>query len=152
MTNFYLTKERLSELKTELENLKTVKRQEIADLLRQAKDYGDLSENSAYTEAREAQNTLETKIAELEDLIKNAVIIDKKENAGVVVVGSVVTVEKEGQKIKYQIVGSDEANPTAGKISNDSPLGKAFLGHVLGDKILVTVPVGTASYVIVSIE
>jgi transcription elongation factor GreA len=63
-----------------------------------------------------------------------------------------VTVEKEGQKIKYQIVGSDEANPTAGKISNDSPLGKAFLGHVLGDKILVTVPVGTASYVIVSIE
>lgn len=152
MSNFYLTKERLDELKHELEHLKTAGRQEVADMLRQAKDFGDLSENSAYTEAREAQTQVETKIAELEDMVKNATIIDTKGAHTSVMVGSTVTVRKDKKEVVYQIVGSDEANPSQGKISNESPLGKAFLGHVVGDSVSVTTPTATTTYHIVAIK
>lgn len=152
MSPVYVTKEKLEDLKKELTELKTVKRQEVADMLRQAKDYGDLSENSAYTEAREAQNQLEMKISELEEMVKNAQIISQQEGGQYVVVGSTLTVKKDGKQYTYTIVGSEEADPVSGKISNESPLGKAFLGHAVGDEVIAHIPTGQVAYKIVDIH
>jgi transcription elongation factor GreA len=152
MSPVYVTKEKLEDLKKELTELKTVKRQEVADMLRQAKDYGDLSENSAYTEAREAQNQLEMKISELEEMVKNAQIISQQEGGQYVVVGSTLTVKKDGKQYTYTIVGSEEADPISGKISNESPLGKAFLGHAIDDEVIAHIPTGQVAYKIVDIH
>ncbi len=152
MTSVYVSKEKLENLKKELETLKTVKRQEVAEMLRQAKDYGDLSENSAYTEAREAQNQLEMKIVELEEMVKNAQIITENSGGQFVSVGSTVTVKRDGKQYTYTIVGSEEADPVNGKISNESPLGKAFLGHAAGDDVVAHIPSGEAEFKIVSIK
>ncbi len=148
----YVTKEKLESLKNELETLKTTKRQEVAEMLRQAKDYGDLSENSAYTEAREAQNQLEIKIVELEEMIKNAEVITQSSGGDFVSVGSTITVKKDGKEFTYTIVGSEEADPTAGKISNESPLGKAFLGHAVGDEVVAHIPAGSVKYTITRLK
>lgn len=152
MSPVYVTKEKLEDLKKELTELKTVKRQEVADMLRQAKDYGDLSENSAYTEAREAQNQLEMKISELEEMVKNAQIISQQEGGQYVVVGSTLTLKKDGKQYTYTIVGSEEADPISGKISNESPLGKAFLGHAIDDEVIAHIPTGQVAYKIVDIH
>ena len=152
MEAYYVTKERLEELKAELEFLKTKKRQEVGERLRQAKEFGDLSENFEYTEARDEQSRLEARIFEFEDTIKNAVIISKKVS-DVVTVGCMVTIKKkDGKSVTYEIVGSDEAKPEQGKISNESPLGRAFLGHKVGDTITVSTPAGDVSYQITKIE
>jgi transcription elongation factor GreA len=151
MSKQYLTKERLEEFKIELEELKNNKRNEVAQRLKQAKEYGDLSENSEYAEAREEQANVETHIFELEDLLKSAVIIEKTETNGVVQVGSVVTIKKGDKTSVYTIVGMYEAKPEEGKISDESPLGKAFLKHKAGDKIPVTTPAGLVTYEIVKI-
>lgn len=148
----YVTKEKLESLKNELETLKTTKRQEVAEMLRQAKDYGDLSENSAYTEAREAQNQLEMKIVELEEMIKSAEVITQSSGGDFVSVGSTITVKKDGKEFTYTIVGSEEADPTAGKISNESPLGKAFLGHAVGDEVVAHIPAGAVKYTITRLK
>lgn len=152
MDQYYVTKERLEELKEELHTLKSEKRLEVADRLKRAKEYGDLSENSEYTEAREEQSWVETRIFELDELLKKAVIIKKSAGSDEVEVGSTITVRKDGQNSRYMIVGSNEAKPEEGKISNESPLGRAFLKHKVGDKIQVKVPSGEVTYQITKIE
>jgi len=152
MSKQYLTKERLEEFKTELDELKNKRRNDVAQRLRQAKEYGDLSENSEYAEARDEQANVETRIFELEDLLKSAVVIEKTEDNGVIQIGSVVTIKKGDKTSVYAIVGKHEAKPEEGKISDESPLGKAFLKHKVGDKISVTTPAGVVSYEILKIE
>lgn len=151
MSKQYVTKERLEAFKMELEELKGRRRNEVAQRLKQAKEYGDLSENSEYAEAREEQANVETRIFELEDLLKDAVIIEKTEDNGVVQVGSVITIKKGDKTSVYTIVGKYEAKPEEGKISDESPLGKAFLHHKVGDKISVTTPAGVMTYEILKI-
>jgi|SRR6185437_11723309 len=152
MSKQYLTKERLEEFKVELDELKNKRRNEVAQRLKQAKEYGDLSENSEYAEAREEQANVETRIFELEDLMKSAVIIEKHEVDGTVEVGSIVTLKKGEKNITYTIVGIYDAKPEEGKISDESPLGKAFLGRKVGEKIPVTTPGGVVNYEILKVE
>ena len=148
---YYLTAERLEELKNELNELKTVKRAEVAERLKRAKELGDLSENAEYMEAREEQNQVETRVVELEDMIKNASII-KQTGGNKVHIGSTVELERNGQKMVFVIVGLHEADPSAGKISNESPLGKSFLEKKAGDVVKVKTPAGEASYKILSVK
>jgi transcription elongation factor GreA len=152
MDNYYVSPERLVELKQELENLKTKKRMEVAEHLKRAKEYGDLSENSEYAEAREEQAAVEMRIIELEELLKNATLIKKVTGAKQVHVGSHITVKRGSETIEYMIVGSSESDPVGGKISNESPLGKAFLDHEIGDDIVVVTPGGKATYTLMKIE
>lgn len=152
MSKQYVTKERLEEFKAELEQLKSAKRQEVANRLKQAKEYGDLSENSEYAEAREEQANVETRISELEDLLKNAVLITMSEGGETVQVGSTIIVKKGDKSFTYTIVGSYEAKPEEGKISDESPLGKAFLKKKAGDSVSVNTPAGAMAYEIVKIE
>jgi len=155
MMKQYLTKEKLAELKKELVELKSVKRLEIAEKLKRAKELGDLSENSEYFEAREEQGQLEGRIFELEDMLKDVELIEKT-NApagGTIKVGSTIEVSKGGQNTKFFIVGSNEAKPEDGFISNESPLGKAFLGKKGGDTVLAQLPNGKkAEYKILSVS
>lgn len=150
----YLTKERLEELKEELADLKTRRRIEVGDRLKKAKELGDLSENSEYFEAREEQAQVETRIGELEDMVKSAEIIAKEHSLNLVSIGATIEVEKgqDGQRRKFTIVGSNETKPEAGFISNESPLGTAFLGKKVGDKVAVTAPGGKSEYTILNIE
>ncbi len=153
MDQYYLTPERLEELKTELNELKTVKRIEVSERLKRAKELGDLSENSEYFEAREEQSQVESKIFELEEMIKNASVIEKPiGDRKTVQIGSSIEVSRDGQKTKFTIVGSNEARPEAGLISNESPLGKAFLGQEAGKIVKVKTPKGEAAYKILSVE
>jgi transcription elongation factor GreA len=150
--DYYVTPERLEELKIELENLKTTKRIEVAKRLKRAKELGDLSENSEYIEAREEQALVERRIYEVEGMIKNAVLITKPAKDTVTVqIGSTIEVEREGNKHTFTIVGSSETKPEAGLISNESPLGKAFLGREAGEQVKVRIPKGEATYTIVKI-
>lgn len=152
LMQYYVTAQRLDELKRELHRLKTDVRREIADRLKQAKEYGDLSENSEYAEARERQQQVEMRIAELGEIIKNAVVIRKKDS-GDVEVGSRVTVRDGIERtLTFEIVGSNEADPEAGKISNESPLGRMFLGRKVGEHVTVQTPRGEAVYYIVKVE
>src|SRR5271170_1372552 len=151
MPKQYLTKERLEELKAELDALKNTKRNEVAQRLKTAKEYGDLSENSEYVEAREEQANVESRIFELEELMKEAVMIKTGEGGDIVGVGSVVTVKKGEKSATYTIVGSYEAKPEEGRISDESPLGKAFLGKKVGDMVAVTTPGGATKFEVLKI-
>ncbi len=145
----YLSQDRLDALTAELHELKTVTRREVADRIEVAKALGDLSENAEYHEAKDAMILLETHIFELEELLKNARVIDQKATSdGVVRVGSTVVVEVNAKEKTFQIVGSNEADPVGGKISNESPIGNALIGFGVGDKIPVTTPAGTSVYLI----
>ncbi|MEN9338010.1 MAG: hypothetical protein RIQ41_324 [Candidatus Parcubacteria bacterium] len=148
----YLTQEKKTELENELKELMTVRRKEIADALEYAKGLGDLSENAEYHQAREDQANCEDRIAHLEQVLKNAVIADKH-NAGVASIGATVTVVKKGSKEErsFTLVGSEEADSFGGKISNESPLGLAVLGHAKGDTVTVATPKGDVEYTIKSI-
>ena len=148
----YLTSGRLEDLKKELNELKTTRRIEVADRLKRAKELGDLSENSEYVEAREEQSLVESRIFELEEIVKNAVVITKEGNGKNVQVGSTVVVERDGQRSTFVIVGSNESKPEAGFISNESPLGKSFLNRKAGDKVTVNTPRGEVVYKIASVE
>ena len=150
--HYYLSADRLEELKKELTELKTVRRLEVADRLKRSKELGDLSENAEYSEAREEQATVEGRIFEVEDMIKNAVIIKHAVDSKVVQIGSAVVVSKDGKEIRYSIVGSNETDPMQGFISNESPLGKAFLGKKPNDVVTITTPRGEATYTIVRLE
>lgn len=152
MVNQYFTSERLEELKKELQELKTKRRKEVADRLKRAKEYGDLSENSEYSEAKDEQAQLEARIFELEETIKNARLIQMTSGRAVVQIGSTVIAEKNGKSFRYTIVGSSEAKPEDGKISNESPLGKAFLGKKPGDSVTVNAPSDKIEYKIIAIE
>jgi len=143
---YKLTKERLAELKDELEHLKTVREREVAELIKEARGFGDLSENSEYDEAKNEQGKLYSRIAELEVVISNAVIIE--ETAGVdkgVCIGSTATVEflKDGRTDEFTIVGSQEANPKQKRISDESPIGKALMGTHKGQTVTVDAPAGS---------
>lgn len=139
---YYLSAERLEELKKELVELKTVKRIEISDRLKKAKEYGDLSENAEYADARDEQDRVESRIEELEAIIKSAVIIKKATQQEVVDIGSAVEVSRDGEIKKIVIVGSNETKPEGGLISNESPLGRALLGKKVGDEVAFKTPTG----------
>lgn len=151
MTN-YLTKEGLEELKNELEKLKKEDRVEIAERLKRAKEFGDLSENSEYIDAKDAQAKLETRIFELEEMLRNISLIKKNRNKDFVSIGSTIEVQKNGKAARYTIMGSEEADPEANKISNESPLGRAFIGKRVGEVVKVEIPSGKAEYKIMKIE
>lgn len=139
----YLTKEGLERLRRELEEIKTVKRTEVINRIKTAREQGDLSENAEYADAKDEQSFIEGRILELESLINKAVVIDRNGVGGEEVsLGSTVVVDCAGRTFTYTIVGSNEANPTEGKISNESPLGRAFLGKRVGDRVTVSVPKG----------
>lgn len=147
-----ITKEGLRKLKEELENRKTKLRQEIARAIKEAKEQGDLSENAEYAEAKSQQNENESRIMELEMVIKNSQVVEPTGNATEVQIGSTVKVEMDGNKMDFVIVGSNEADPAQFKISNESPLGKAFMGRKKGDMTEVSTPRGVMKYKIVEIK
>ena len=153
-TRYKMSAERLEELKEELVYLQTVREAEVADQIREARSFGDLSENSEYDEAKTAQGKLYSKIAEIKDLIEHAEIMEKSEETGKVGIGSKVTVRDEatGYEEVYQIVGSQEANPMEGKISDDSPFGKGLYGHAAGEIVNVEAPAGVLKFKILKIE
>lgn len=146
---YQITEAGRTELETELEQLKG-RRSEIADKIAEARDYGDLSENAEYDSAREEQGLVETRIAEIEDILMNAEII-KAKSSNKVHLGSTVEL-KNGKKATYTIVGPVEADPMNGKISDESPLGIALMGKAVGDKATITTPKGDITYEILSIS
>ena len=146
------TPEGLEKLKNELYALKTEKRAEIAEKLKKAISYGDLSENADYSEAKEQQAFLEGRILELDALIKNAKVVSKNSQAGWVQIGSVILAKTDGTQEKFEIVGAKEASPLQGKISIESPLGRAFLNKPNGAVIKVSAPQGDIRYKILKIS
>ncbi|MCP6719879.1 MAG: transcription elongation factor GreA [Patescibacteria group bacterium] len=149
----YLSQERYDELSKEFAELKTKGRKEIAKRLKQAKELGDLSENSEYQDAREEQSNLEKKINELDNLLRKTSIIKKSSGTATVRIGSKVKLEKDkGEIVAYTIVGSSEARPTRGFISNESPVGKGVLGKKVGDVVNVETPKKETDYKILGIE
>src|ERR1043165_3334681 len=135
-----LTPEGLANLKAELDQLATTRRREVAARIKEAREFGDISENAEYDDAKNEQAMLEARIASLEDKLRSASVIDASElDSNVVRVGSVVSVKDEGsgKSLKYTIVGSTEANPAENKLSNESPVGKALVGHKRNDEATV---------------
>ena len=151
---YQMSAERYEKLKEELEYLKTVRTQEVADQLKEARSFGDLSENSEYDEAKTEQGKVYSQIAEYEDLIKNAVIVENSADLDKVGMGSRVTVRdlEFDEEDTYQIVGSQEVDPDSNMISNESPMGAAFFGHKVGDVVEVHAPVGVIRFAITNIE
>ncbi len=149
----YLTKQGIAKLQEDLVRMKGAARREVIERIASAKELGDLKENAEYAEAKEDQALLESKISEIEAILKDAVLIDEDRGANttIVQVGSTVAVECNGNTCTYTIVGTEEADPVNAKISNESPLGKAFLHKGRGDKVLVRVPKGEFEYIIVDI-
>ncbi|MGQ9459371.1 MAG: transcription elongation factor GreA [Anaerolineae bacterium] len=151
-----LTPEGYQELVQELEYLTTVRRREIAELIRQAKSDGDVMENAAYEEAKVEQAFLEGRIKTLENLLRNAVVVANEDRVsdGTVTFGSTVTVQApDGERPEtYQLVGSAEADPASGRISVESPLGKALLGHKVGEEVVVETPSGLMRFRILHCE
>jgi transcription elongation factor GreA len=140
-----LTPEGLEKLKQEIEYLSTTKRREVAERIKEAREFGDISENSEYDDAKNEQAMLEARIATLEDKLRSASVIDAKElSADVVRVGSQVQVKDggSGKSLTYIIVGSTEADPSANRLSNESPVGKALVGRKKGDAVKVMLPNG----------
>jgi transcription elongation factor GreA len=140
-----LTPEGLDKLKAEIEYLSNDKRREVAERIKEAREFGDISENSEYDDAKNEQAMLEARIASLEDKLRSASVIDPTElDKDVVRVGSLVSVKDEGsgKSLKYTIVGSTEADPSENKLSNESPVGKALVGRKRNDTVKVTLPSG----------
>ncbi len=150
----YLTPEGKEKLEKELHYLRTERREEVAEAIKQAKEEGDLSENSAYDEAKDAQAFLEGRIQTLEAQLREVILIKPAKNNGIVSLGSVVTVLEEGETDEetYKIVGSAEANPLNGNISNESPIGKALLGKKKGQTITAETPSGPLSFKILNVK
>ena len=150
-----LTADGLKQLEEELEILKGEKRKEIAEKIKVARSYGDLSENSEYDDAKNEQAILEARIATIEATLKNAVVIDENEITNEHIhVGSLVKVENInlGREAEYKIVGSNESNPSEGRISDESPVGKGLLGHKEGDVVEIETPAGIMGLKILSIS
>lgn len=148
----YLSADGLEKLKKEHEYLKLVRRHEVSKKIQEAKDQGDLSENAEYQEAKDEQGFVEGRILELENLLKNAVTFQKQTGQKFVTVGSAIVVSVNGEEKNFEIVGSQEADPMNGKISNESPLGRAFLDKKADDVVDVAVPKGVRRYIIKSIK
>lgn len=149
---YLLTQEGLVKLNDELKVLITEKRKDVIERIREAAAHGDLSENADYAQAREEQSFIEGRIQEIEDMIKNAEIITHSTQTNNVSIGSTVVVKVDGAERSYSIVGSNEANPGAGKISNESTVGKALLGKKVGDKVTVNTAAGDKEYEVASIN
>lgn len=147
----YLSKESLEELKNEFQTLKNVTIAEIAKRIDEAKQQGDLSENAEYHQAREDMAWAQGRLVEVEKIINNAKII-VKQSTGLISVGNTITVELNGKEKKYTLVGPQEINPSKGLISNESPLGEAFIGHKVGEKVEINVPSGKMVYLIKEIK
>ena len=150
-----LTPEGLEKLKQEIEYLSTEKRREVAARIKEAREFGDISENSEYDDAKNEQAMLEARIASLEDKLRSASVIDAKELSNDVVrVGSLVNVKDEGsgKSLQYTIVGSTEADPSENKLSNESPVGKAILGRKKGETVEVSAPRGALTFKILEIK
>ena len=148
----YFSQEGLEKLKKELEGIITVLRPEIATRIKEAKELGDLSENAEYDAAKDAQSSNEGRIEEIKSILENAVIIESTNGSGVVRVGSSVKVESKNGEQTFAIVGAAESDPVKGFISNESPLGAAFLGHKKGDSIEVKTPKGVTEYKILEVK
>ena len=152
---YKMSQERLDSLKEELHYLETTREKEVAELIKEARSFGDLSENSEYDEAKTEQGKLYSRIAELKNLIENAVVVEKTEAVeGTVVIGSVVKVldVEENEEQEYTIVGSQEADPMLGRISDDSPFGFALKGHKEGEVVTVEAPVGELMFKILAVK
>ncbi|HLQ71501.1 MAG TPA: transcription elongation factor GreA [Bacillota bacterium] len=153
--SFYMTQEGKEKLEEELHYLKTERRQEVVERIKEARGFGDLSENSEYDAAKDEQAFVETRIVQVEKMIRNAVIIENdNENPDIVSLGKTVTFQElpDGDEETYTIVGSAEADPFEGKISNDSPMAKSLLGHEKGTEVTVTTPGGDIQVKIVGVE
>jgi transcription elongation factor GreA len=151
MNNHYFSPEGLEKLKKELEDRRGQIRIDITRKILDAKELGDLSENAEYIEAKDAQGFNEGRIGELEDIIKNAVIINPNQKNEIITVGSTVKVKSQHGEQKFTIVGAAESDPTQGFISNESPLGTAFIGRKKSEEIEVKTPMGLMKYKIVEI-
>lgn len=146
---YKLSAERFQALKDELNYLKTVREREVADQIKEARSFGDLSENSEYDEAKNEQGKLYSRIAEVEDILANCVVIEEQEHdPNTVRLGSRIKVRdvEFDEDSEYEIVGSQEADPMNGRISEDSPFGKALLGKAVGDDVIVEAPAGIIRY------
>ena len=151
---YKMSQESLDKLKSELLELETVRTKEVAEQIKEARSFGDLSENSEYDEAKTEQGKLYSRIAELKDLIDNAVIDNSTAMAGTVGHGSLVKVRdlEDNSEVEYHIVGSQDANPMLGRVSSDSPCGMGLLGHRAGDIVTIEAPAGQFRFEILSIE
>ena len=150
-----LTRDGYEKLKQTLEELETVKRREVADRSREAREFGDISENSEYDDAKNEQTLLESRILRLEEQLRAARVVDTSDvSTDVVAVGTKVKVEyvDDGDKVEYVIVGSAEADPAQNKLSNESPVGRAVIGHKKGEVVEVAAPAGSIKLKIVSIK
>lgn len=152
LSHMYISKSALVELKTELEERTKTTRREIADLISSAKEQGDLSENFEYQDAKEQQALNEARIAQLEGMIHNAVIVEETSGGVIVQLGCTFRASVNGIEKTYSMVGSHEAEPMAGKISNESPLGRALIGHSSGECVSVQTPNGEIEYKIIEIK
>lgn len=149
----YISKEKLEELEKKLKELETTKRFEIAERLKKAKEHGDLSENFDYTQAKEDQERLEREISRISQMIKDVKVIKKSKDTNVVFVGHTVILQnKNGDELEVTIVGSQDTDPISGKISNTSPIGKAVIGHKIGDTIIANTPKGKVKFKISKIK
>src|SRR5947208_3297326 len=148
-----LTPEGLANLKGELEHLSTIRRREVAARIKEAREFGDISENAEYDDAKNEQAMLEAKIAQLEEKLRSATVIDASDlGTDIVRVGSVVHVKEGGKSTKYTIVGSAEAQPAELKLSNESPVGRALLGHKRGEEVVFATPKGKRKLKITKID
>lgn len=157
LSRFKMSQERLDALKDELYYLETVREKEVAEQIKEARSFGDLSENSEYDEAKTEQGKLYSRIAEIKVLIDNAEIVDNIDHDApkdTVTLGSIVKVRdiEDDYEETYEIVGSQEANPREGRISDDSPVGRALRGHRAGEQVTVEAPAGNLKFEIVSVE
>lgn len=138
-----LTKEGLEKAKRELEHLKKVKRPEVIQRIKTAKEFGDLSENAEYDDAKNEQSFIESKIAELENMIKTAKVHTEKKDTSEINIGSRVVIKCDGEETSYEIVGPNESDPASGKISSGSPIAESLIGRRKGEKVTVPIPDGT---------
>ena len=157
LSRFKMSQERLDALKDELYYLETVREKEVAKQIKEARSFGDLSDNSEYDEAKTEQGKLYSKIAELKVLIENAEIVDNTDEnvpKDTITLGSIVRVRdlEDGFEESYEIVGSQEANPREGRISDDSPVGRGLKGHKAGDSVTISAPAGDLQFLIISVE
>ena len=152
MNEQIISQEGYDKLQAELTLLTTVRRKEIAERIERAKELGDLSENAEYSEAKDAQAMNEGRILELTNTLKNVTIVQRNSASNEVAMGSRVTVKVNGNEKEYLIVSFNEADPINGKISNESPLGVAFLHHQKGEEVIVETPKGKVSYKIIKVE
>jgi transcription elongation factor GreA len=148
----YLSKEGLEQIRKELEELVNVRRAEIAARIHEAKEHGDITENAEYEDAKNEQAFVEGRIQALSALVKNAVVIEENRSSTHVQIGSTVTIQSKDGKESFMIVGSAEASPAEGRISNESPVGRALLGRKKGEEVTVSVPAGDSKYKILSIH